>query len=342
MTEGEEEAEAMHVHEDYQNDPYQPPTPTPNQQQQIEKDLALMTLKVVYPYKSMDSFEWFQELQLATKDAFYRSVIEEDISEIDYTHAQRVFNHFNMTDLGDYHNFYVLTDVLLLADMFKNFRDMFLQHYGLDPAHNYISPALSWQATLKMTDVELDHPIDIGQHLFIEEGIKGGVAISHQYVRGNAPGMKNSNFSKCDSYIMYVDGNSLYGWEMSQTLSTSNFKWLKDEEMEELDMMMIPDDSPRGYILECDLGKHYLYYLYIHVYFIKCSVSFLYISECPRDFTKFNVSFLCISEYLHELHDLHKQSSTNRAHSNKHPCNVHVKSFSRARHYVHINQSKHF
>ena len=57
MTEGEEEAEAMHVHEDYQNDPYQPPTPTPNQQQQTEKDLALMTLKVVYPYKSMDSFE---------------------------------------------------------------------------------------------------------------------------------------------------------------------------------------------------------------------------------------------------------------------------------------------
>ena len=65
---------------------------------------------------------------------------------------------------------------------------------------------------------------------------------------------------------MYVDGNSLYGWEMSQTLSTSNFKWLKDEEMEEVDVMMIPDDSPRGYILECDLGKHYLYYLYIHVF----------------------------------------------------------------------------
>ena len=88
VTVGGEEAEAMHVHEDYQNDPYQPPTTTPNQQQQIEKDLALMTLKVVYPYKYMDSFEWFQELQLATKDAFYRSVIEEDISEIDYTHAQ--------------------------------------------------------------------------------------------------------------------------------------------------------------------------------------------------------------------------------------------------------------
>ena len=71
-------------------------------------------------------------------------------------------------------------------------------------------------------------------------------------------------------------------------------------------MMMIPDVSSRGYILECDLGKYYFYYLYIHVYFIKCNVSFLFISELPRDFTKCGVSFLCISKCLHELHELHK------------------------------------
>ena len=112
--------------------------------------------------------------------------------------------------------------------------------------------------------------------------------------------------SKRSSYIMYLDANNLHGWAMSQPRPTSNFKWLTDEEMEELDVMMVPGDSPRGYILECNLGKYYLYYLYIHVYFIKCNVSFLYISEYPRDFTKCNVSFLCISEYPHELHDLHK------------------------------------
>ena len=130
--------------------------------------------------------------------------------------------------------------------------------------------------------------------------------ISHQYAWANAPGIENYDASKCNSYIMYLDANNLYGLVMSQTLPTSNFKWITDEEMEELDVMMIPDDSSRGYILECDLGKYYFYYLYILVYFIKCNVSFLYISEYPRDFTKCNVSFLCISEYPHELYDLHK------------------------------------
>ena len=118
----------------------------------------------------MNSFEWFQEPQLPPKDAFYSSLTEQGISEIYIAHAWRVFNHFDMTDLEDYHNFYLLTNVLLLADMFENFRDVCLQHYGLDPAHNYTSSGLSWQATL-------DSLTDINQHLFIEEVSRGGVAM---------------------------------------------------------------------------------------------------------------------------------------------------------------------
>ena len=85
-----EEGEAMHADEDYQNYSYQLPTLTSDQQQQIEEDLALMTRKGVYSYEYMDSFERFQEPQLPLKDTFYSSLTEEDISEIDYTHAQRV------------------------------------------------------------------------------------------------------------------------------------------------------------------------------------------------------------------------------------------------------------
>ena len=96
-----------------------------------------MTQRGLYPYEYMDSFERFQEQQLPPKDAFCSSYATKDISQIDYTHAKKVFNHFDMTDLRDYHNFYLLTDVLLLADIFENFRDVCLQHYGLDPAHDY-------------------------------------------------------------------------------------------------------------------------------------------------------------------------------------------------------------
>ena len=86
MTEGGEETEAMHVHEAYWNHPYQPPTFTPDQQQQIEEDLALMTQKEVYLYEYMDSFEQFQKPELPPKEAFYSLLTEEDMSEIDYTH----------------------------------------------------------------------------------------------------------------------------------------------------------------------------------------------------------------------------------------------------------------
>ena len=131
---------------------------------------------------------------------FYSSLTKEEISEINYTHGQRVFKHFNMTDLGDYHSFCLLTDVHLLADMFEIFREVCLQYYGLDPAHNYTSPGLSWKAALKMMDMELDLLTDIYQHLFIKEVIKGGVTmISYQYAQANAPDMENCNTSKRNS-----------------------------------------------------------------------------------------------------------------------------------------------
>ena len=135
MTKGGEKGEAMQFHEDFRNHPYQPPAPTPDHQKQTEEDLALMTRN-----EYVDSFERSQEPQLPSKYAFYSSLTQEDIFKTDYTHAQRVFKHFDMRDLGDNHNFYLLTDVFLLVDVFQNFREKCLQHYGLYLAHNYTSP----------------------------------------------------------------------------------------------------------------------------------------------------------------------------------------------------------
>ena len=156
-------------------------------------------------------------------------------------------------------------------------------------------------------DLELDLLTDIYQYLFNEEGIRGEVAmISNQYALAKAHGMENYDVSKRNNYIMYLDANNLYGWVVSLSLPTSNFKWFTEEEMKNFDVMMKPDDSPRVCILECDLGKYYFCCLYIYVYFITCKVSLLCILEYPRDFMKCNFSFLCISEYPHELHDLLK------------------------------------
>ena len=99
--------------------------------------------------------------------------------------------------------------------LFANFRDVCLQHYDLDPTHNYNAPGLSWQVALKMTDVELDLLTDTDKHVFIEEGIRAGVAnINHRYARANTLGKENYDTSKRNSYIMYLDANNLYGWAM--------------------------------------------------------------------------------------------------------------------------------
>ena len=74
---------------------------------------------------------------------------------------------------------------------------------------------------------------------------------------------------------MYLDTNNLYGWVVAPSLPTSNFKWLTNEEMKDLDIMIIPDHSSRGYILKCELSKSYFYFLSKCVYFIKCNISFL-------------------------------------------------------------------
>ena len=98
---------------------------------------------------------------------------------------------------------------------------------------------------------------------------------------------------------MYLDANNLYWWSMSQSLPTSNCKWLTDEEMKELDLMLLSDDSSKGCIFVCDLGKYYFFYLCIYVYFINCSVSFLYISEHPLEFPDLQKYYLLAPKCLH-------------------------------------------
>ena len=97
----------------------------------------------------MNSDERMEETQLPPKEAFYSKLSGEGITDADYAHAQKVWNVFDCKTMGDYHDLYCLTDVLLLADVFEHFREMCHKNYGLDPAHYYTTPGLSWDAMLK-------------------------------------------------------------------------------------------------------------------------------------------------------------------------------------------------
>src|SRR5215510_8661537 len=98
------------------------------------------------------------------------------------------WNVFSMETLGDYHDLYLMTDILLLADVFESFRSLCMDFYKIDPCHVYTAPGLAWQACLKMSGVEMELLTDPTMHLFIEKGIRGGVSmISKRHSRANNP-----------------------------------------------------------------------------------------------------------------------------------------------------------
>ena len=96
--------------------------------------LSLLFRKGVYPYDYGDCLKKLDERSLPPKEAFYSKLTGEGITDEDYWYAQTVWKEFNIESMKDYHNLYNLSDVLLLADIFEEFRNICMNHYGLDPA----------------------------------------------------------------------------------------------------------------------------------------------------------------------------------------------------------------
>ena len=215
--------------------------------------LDLMSKKGVYPYDFMDSFEKFNE-KLPPKEEFYSILNDEHITDKDYQHAQTVWNTFNLKNMGEYHDLYLKSDILLLADVFENFRKTCLQYYKLDPCHYFTSPGLSWDAMLKMTNIKLELMTDIDMFQFIEKGMRGGTSyIANRHGKANNRYMKTYDEKAPSKYIMYLDANNLYGWAMSQYLPTGGFKWLAKNQIDKIDLAKYKEDSNKGLILEVDL-----------------------------------------------------------------------------------------
>ena len=215
--------------------------------------LKLLKRKGVYPYDYMDCFERLYETTLPPIESFYSELNKSGIPEDNYTHAQNVWEKFEMKTLQDYHDLYLKTDVLLLADVFENFRDVCQENYGLDPAWYYTAPGLAWDAALKVTKVELELLADPDMLLMIEKGIRGGVSmISTRYGKANNPYMGDSyDPNQPTKYISYLDANNLYGWAMCKPLPTYGLEWTEQDEL--ANWKQLSDSEGTGCILEADL-----------------------------------------------------------------------------------------
>ena len=175
------------------------------------------------------------ETSLPPKEAFYSKLTGEGITDEDYQHAQSVWKEYNIESMKDYHNLYNVSDVLLLADIFENFRSICMNYYGLDPAWYLSAPGLVWDAALKITKVQLDLLSNSDMFLMIESGIRGGfTTISYRHAKANNEYM-GAEFdpAKETKFISYLDANNLYGWAMSKQLPASWFEWMTDDELDD-------------------------------------------------------------------------------------------------------------
>ena len=219
------------------------------------EQIKLLKQKGFYPYEYMDSIKKLKDPTPPPQQAFYSKLTGKGINNYNYNHVLNVWKTFKMKSLKEYHEVYNITDVLLLADVFENFRDICLKNYGLDPVYYYTAPGLAWDAMLKMTKINLELLSDIDKLLMIEKGIRGGISIiSNRYGKANNKYMKDHNKKEASKYLMYVDANNLYGWAMSQKLPIHSFDWLTDKEIKNLFKVQVVQFWERTpCILEVDL-----------------------------------------------------------------------------------------
>ena len=196
----------------------------------------LLIQKGIYPYEYMDSWDRFKETSLPSINRFYSNLKMSGVSDTDYEHTCSVWREFGIKNMGEYHDVYLRTDVILLANVFESFRRVCLENYGLDPSHFYTVPGLAWKACLKKTGIRLELLLDPDMLLMFERGIRGGITQSvHRWAAANNSYMGFDYDPSCPTkYLQYLGANDLYGWAMSQPLPTGGFHWVELDEGKDL------------------------------------------------------------------------------------------------------------
>ena len=205
----------------------------------------MLLRKGVYPYEWVKDWECFNKKHLPPLNDFRSSLRgNEAISHADYNHAQRVWTEFQMKTFGEYHDLYLRSDVVLLADVFEAFRKMCMDEHGIDPAHCLSAPNLSWHCMLKYTGVSLELLTDPDMYEMIQGGLRGGMCfVSKRYAKAQNPytDPTRSIDDPTNTWIVYLDANNLYGAAMSMKLPHANFEWLPDYEVKTMFLKWVVD-----------------------------------------------------------------------------------------------------
>lgn len=215
--------------------------------------------KGLYPYDYADNHEKFNLPVPLEKSDWFNKLADESITEHELNKVKQIIKVFDIKTFGEYHDLYLATDVLLLTDVFEQFRKNTITHFQLDPANFWTLPSLAWQAALKKTGIwlELFSDDDVHADMYQFFQIRGGISIiTHRHAKANHKYMKNYDKSKPTSYIIYLDANNLYGKAMIQFLPYRGFRWMNDEEIQNLNtnwLLRQKDEQDNGYTLEVDI-----------------------------------------------------------------------------------------
>ncbi|KAL4092514.1 hypothetical protein QTP88_027013 [Uroleucon formosanum] len=204
-------------------------------------DMNLVTRKGVYPYEYTDAWNKLEENALPDKSEFYSILTESGVEDKEYEHAMKVWEHFGCKTIGEYSDLYLKIDVLLLSDIFENFRDVCMKTYNLDPAYYYTAPGFSFDCMLKYTSMKLELVSDYDMLMMFENGIRGGlVQASMRYAKANNEKTSDYDDTKEDSWLVYQDLHALWWFQVVEP----NLEGLND----------LDDNSPIGRIYEVNVS----------------------------------------------------------------------------------------
>ncbi|CAL8104538.1 unnamed protein product [Orchesella dallaii] len=201
-----------------------------------DEDVKLLLRKGAYPYKYMNAWARFKEKQLPPIECFYNDLSDEPMDPKIYANAQKVFERFQIKDLGEWHDLYVFLDVLLFTCCLISLREEMFSSFDLCVTHYVSLPQYTMDACLKHTKECIETIQDQDIYMYLERGIRGGFTTCGDTKAAQA----NNEFcpwyesSKPKSWLLYLDKNNLYGYGLSSELPIGGYKWLSEEELAEV------------------------------------------------------------------------------------------------------------